>query len=327
MKYAFSKTILAIATSVALLCGACGCASSGSRQDGEQTEKDCLTITATLFPQYSLACAVVGDLADVSQLLPPGTESHSFDPSMSDLMKLNESDLLIYTGDDMEKWASSFIAAADKELVVLNVSDGITLLSTKEEHTHDENEHDPHETHSHTDRNVDPHIWTSPKNAAHIARSICDTVCALDPENQEAYQRNTETLLEELSDLDAEFQTLADTADGKTLYFGGKFSLLYFVKEYGFSYVSLYDSCSESSEPSVRKMSEMIDAMKQEHAKVIFYPELTEPKAAQTIAESTDATPLLFHSCHNVSDREFSEGETYLSLMRKNLQNLREALS
>lgn len=324
MKSSFLKRITAFGLTFALACAFCGCASREQREDKERADGDRLTITATLFPQYSFACAIVGEFADVSQLLPPGTDSHSFDPSMSDLMKLNEADLLIYTGDDMEKWASSFVSAASESVTILNVSEGIALLEYG--HDYEEHQHEPHDA-SHNRQWADPHIWTSPKNASHIAQTICDAVCALDPENQEAYTQNTKALLEELAALDADFQALADSADGKTLYFGGEFSLLYFVTEYGFSYESLYDSCSESAEPSVRKMSEMIDAMNREHAKVIFYPELTEPKAAQTIAESTEASPRLFHSCHNVSAQDFADGETYLSLMRKNLENLREAVS
>lgn len=295
----------------------------GCSEKEEPSDDGKIRVVATLFPQYSFASEIAGDRADVTLLLPPGTDSHSFDPSMSELLKIKNADLFLYTGDEMETWAAAFIKAAGDGMTAVDLSEGIPLLSAahEEEHGH---EHEREHGHAH---NVDPHIFTSPANALHMARAIRDALCALDPDGKEGYEQRAKTLCDTLSSLDTEFRALSREAEGKTLYFGGEFSLLYFVREYGFSYMSLYDTCSEGAEPSVRRMKEIIDAMKKDGAKVIFYPELCDPKAAQSIAECTGAKPLLFHSGHNLSAKDFRGGVTFTDLMQNNLHNLREALS
>lgn len=295
----------------------------GCSEKKNTTEKEGIKVVATLFPQYSLAKEIAKDRADVVLLLPPGVDSHSFDPSMSELLKIKNADLFLYTGDAMESWAAAFIKAADESMTAVDLSEGIELLST---HDGDDEEHEEHEHHGHG-HNVDPHIFTSPANALHMAHAICDALCEKDPAGAAYYTENAKGLYDALSALDADARALAKQAKGKTLYFGGEFSLLYFVREYGFSYMSLYDTCSEGAEPSVRRMKEIIDAMKKDGAKVIFYPELCDMRAAKSIAECTGAAPLLFHSCHNLSAKDFREGKTYVGLMQSNLQNLREALS
>lgn len=300
-----------------------GCSES---EKESATEKEGIKVVATLFPQYSLAKEIAKDRADVVLLLPPGVDSHSFDPSMSELLKMKNADLFLYTGDAMESWAAAFIKAADENMTAVDLSEGIELLSA---HDGDDEEHEEHEEHEHHGHghNVDPHIFTSPVNALHMTRTICDALCEKDPANAAYYAENAKGLYDALSALDADARALAEQAKDKTLYFGGEFSLLYFVREYGFSYMSLYDTCSEGAEPSVRRMKEIIDAMKKDGAKVIFYPELCDMRAAKSIAECTGATPLLFHSCHNLSAKDFRDGKTYVGLMENNLQNLREALS
>ena len=200
-----------------------GCTSAEKKRADDGKFK----IVATLFPQYSFAKEIVGDRAEVELLLPPGTDSHAFDPSMSELLKIQDADLFLYTGEKMETWASSFIKAADESMTVVDLSEGIELLSPSDgEAEHHDHDHGHGHEHEH---NVDPHIFTSPVNAVHMARTICDALIQLDPSGKEIYIANTETLCALLLSLDKKFRELAAESKGKTLYFGGKFSLLYFV--------------------------------------------------------------------------------------------------
>ncbi len=293
---------------------------------GEQIPQDDgkIKVVATLFPQYDFARTIAGDTADVSLLLPPGTESHSFDPSMSDIIKAADADIFIYTGEHMEHWAKSFLSVLDDECLVIDVSEGITLSSPKstEIHVHDGKEHDGHDHGT----NVDPHIWTSPRNAISIVEKVCTALCEKDADNSSHYLQNKEAYISKLQELDGDFRDMAEKSDERSLFFGGKFAFHYLMSEYGFSYVSLYDSCSESAEPGAKKIEEMIRLMNDTDAKCVFYPELSEPKAAITLSENTGAVPVLLHSCHNLSKEEFDQGGTYLSLMRQNFEKIKEAL-
>lgn len=275
-----------------------------------------ISITTTLFPQYDFAKAIAGDKADVTMILPLGSESHNYEPSPNDVIAIDSSDMFIYTGDYMEGWVSNIVESLHDTMVV-DVSENITLDKVEEDHDDDEHHHE-HE--------YDPHIWTSPKNAIIIVDNITNALCELDPDDSEYYRTNAEDYILKLKLLDEEFQSVVDSGNTNKIFFGGKFALYYLARDYGLEYVSAYDSCSDETEPSAKAVAEIITEMKRQHIPVIFYEELTNPTVAETIADETGATPLLFHSCHNLSKEEFDDGATYLSLMEQNVKNLQIAL-
>ena len=305
-----------------------------------------LNIVTTLFPQYDFARQIVGDKGTVEILLSPGIEAHSYDPTPADIIKINESDLFIYTGENMEVWAADIINSLENEVNILNVSEGIELIKSEDEHSHEEvSEEENHNEESHEDNHTedthieelgedehshnhvyDPHIWTSPVIAKQMVNNILEEIVKEDPENEAYYRENAEKYIEQLDELDSEFRTLADEADIKTIYFADKFAMYYFVEEYGFSYVSAYDSCSAETEPSAKLVAQMVDEVKENEVKAIYYAELSNHKAADTISKETNADKLLLHSCHNVSKDEFNKGVTYVSLMKQNLENLKVGL-
>lgn len=280
-----------------------------------------ISITTTLFPQYDFAKAIAGDKADVKMILPLGSESHNYEPSPSDIIDIDSSDMFIYTGDYMEGWVSNILGNLTDTMIV-DVSKNITLdkVDDEDEHDHDND----HENEHHHD--YDPHIWTSPKNAMVIVDNITDALCDLDIQNAEYYKSNAQEYKLKLQHLDEEFQQVVHNGNTNKIFFGGKFALYYLARDYGLQYVSAYDSCSDETEPSAKAVASIISQMKEQHIPVIFYEELTNPTVAQTIANETGATPLLFHSCHNVSKEDFDNGVTYLSLMEQNVKNLKLAL-
>ena len=196
----------------------------------------------------------------------------------------------------------------------VDLSQGVALLA--EEHEE--------EGHAHP---FDPHIWTSPVNAMIMARTVVSALCEADPEGAEAYRANGERYLAELESLDDEIRTIVSQAKRRELVFGGRFAFHYFTAEYGLTAYSAYDSCSEETEPSAKAVSEVIGRVREDHLPVVYYEELTEPKVARSSAQETGAKLLLLHSCHNLSKDELAAGESYLSLMKQNAQNLREGLN
>lgn len=273
-------------------------------------------IIATLFPQYDFARAIVGDTADVTLLISPGTETHSFDPSARDMVKIRECDAVLYTGDESEPWVPSLLKGNDGNFAVIDVSDGIELI--------DLDDHDDEHTHHH---NTDPHIWTSPVNAIKMIENICSALCELYPEYSEVYRQNAESYTDELIELDSDIRTVIDSAKRREIVCGGEFALLYFVTEYGLRYTAAYDSCGGESEPSPRRVAQIIDKINEDNIPVIYCKELSNTSVADTIAADTGAESLLLHSCHNVTRDEFENGATYISLMRQNLENLRKGLN
>ena len=283
-------------------------------------------IVATLFPQYDFARQIGGDKVNVSLLLTPGTETHTYEPTPQDLIRINDSDLFVYTGKYMEPWAERIVGSIDSDTKILDASKNINLIHSEEDE-HDENEEDEHhyeEEHHHHE--FDPHIWLDPQNAIVMVNNITEELCSLDKENEEYYRANSERIIAEINELDKDIEDTIKNSNKNKIAFGGTFAYAYFINKYKLEYVTAYDSCGESSEPSVAKVKEVIDYMKKNDIKVVFYQEASSGRIADSIAKETGAKKLVFHTIHNATQEEIDNGETYISLMKKNLENLKQAL-
>lgn len=299
-----------------------GCA---EREDSESG----ITLVATLFPVYDFARTLAaGTETSVVLLLPPGMESHSYEPSPKDIIAIAEADVFAYTGEYMEKWAHKILSGLDGtrstkagfetagSLLIADCSEGIPL---------DEVIH-VHEGEGHSHGNYDPHVWTDPTAAAKMAETLAEALIAADAGNAETYRSNLAAYKEELALLDAAFFELTEQAVRRDICFGGRFAMHYFAKRYGLNCISAYDSCSAETEPSAKAVAAITDAITEGGIGVIYYEELADPKVARAIADETGADMLLLHSCHNLSKEDLDAGKTYLSLMYDNLENLKAGL-
>lgn len=270
-----------------------------------------LVITATLFPQYDFAKAIAGGKAEVTLLLPPGTESHSFDPKPGDILRIQNADLFLYTGDDMEPWAKSITESINNDAVkIVDCSTNIELL--------DSGDHD---------HGADPHIWLNPANAVKIVDTILDAMIEKDPENSAFYTENAENYKKKLEILDEDIEKSISGAKRNTIVFGGRFAYIYFLEHYNLGYITAYDSCASNAEPSAARIARVIDYINENSVPCIYYEELSDPKVARSIAEQTGIEYLQFSTAHNVTKEEFQNGTGFLEIMYENLENLKKGLN
>ena len=198
-------------------------------------------------------------------------------------------------------------------------------------HDHEETDHDGHGVpggdSSHEEHEeADEHVWTSPRNAAQITAKTAEEMCALDPARALYFDQNAKAYEAEIMAVDREFWEIADAAERTTIVFGDRFPIRYFAEEYGLSYYAAFPGCSAQSEPSAATLVFLIEKVQEERIPVVFSIEFSSGNIARAICESTGAAQRTFHSCHNVTRDEFERGETYVSLMRGNLDAVREAL-
>ena len=331
-----------------------GCNAPLEEVEETETEANKLRVVTTLFPQYDFVRQIAGNKVEVSKLLPPGVDVHSYEPTPADIISLNEADLFIYTGAEMEPWAHRLIESVDEDINVLDVSINVPLIpwgdashthvheEEDHEHNHEEEGHDHnHEEegheHNHDEENhdhnhdeecdhdhvYDPHIWTSPINAMIMVNNILEMLIELDPENETYYRENAEAYLLELEILDSDFREVVENAERNTIFHAGRFAVHYLMYEYGINYVA----APLETEPSVALVAQMITEIREENIPAIFHEELVTPRIAQMISEETGAKMLLLHSVHNVSNEELTNGVTYLDLMNQNVENLRLGLN
>ncbi len=287
------------------------------------TEK--IKIITTLFPQYDFVKEIGKDKVAVSLLLPPGVEAHAYEPKPSDLAKINDAQMFVYTGEFMEPWAHDIIESTDKKVKVVNVSIGIKMMK---ENTHEEgheNETENNDNHHHPD-GVDPHIWLDFENAKIMTENITKALVEVDPQNTEYYQNNFKLYQNKLNELDNEYKNSLSNCRSKKIIYGGHYAFGYLTKRYGFEYVSA-QGFSPDSEPSAKDMISLVKQIKENNINYIFYEELTSPKIAETLAKETNTKLLLLNGAHNIAKENYEKNVSYISIMKENLYNLKIGLN
>jgi zinc transport system substrate-binding protein len=311
MKISRSLMLTALALSSAVLAFLC------SAYPALCAEREKLKIIATIFPQYDFTRQIAGNRADVQLLLPPGAESHTYEPSPSDIIRISKADMFIYTGRQMEHWADRVISSIKGgKIITVDVSKGIKLIRHEDEEHEAENDH----------HLLDPHIWTDPNNALVMADNILSALCAASPEDAAYFRKNAKKFKEELKKLDKGFREAVSSGSRKKIVFGGRNAFVYFLRRYELESISVTDFCSTQADPGVKRIAEIIKTVRKEKIPVVYYGEMVPPKTAKTISEETGTRLLPLNSCHNLSAEDLRKGKTYLSIMRENLSNIKEGL-
>ncbi len=284
-------------------------------------------IVAAVFPAYDFARSAAGELADVTLLLPPGAESHSYEPTPADILRVQRCDLFIYLGGESDAWVDTILSAIEPRGDVLRMMDCVDLLEEETvEGMQGGHGHDHEEDHDHLGEvlSMDEHVWTAPRNAAAVTRIIGQRLALLDPENGEAYAAGAEAYALELEELDRDFTAFFDTLPDRTIVFGDRFPLLYFAEAYDLDYYAAFPGCGAQTEPSAATVAFLTKKVREEGLPAVWYIEFSNHLVADGIAEAAGVETAQFHTCHNVSRADLEAGATYLSLMRANLEALRE---
>ena len=296
-----------------------------------------LQIVAAVFPAYDFARAAAGEQADVTLLLPPGVESHSYEPTPADILRVQRCDLFIYLGGESDAWVETILSAIDMEGTALRMVDCVDLLEEQERegmqslpghshnHEHEDHDHDQESQGLGVVTGMDEHVWTAPENAAAITRIIGGTLAGLDPEHGEAYRTAAEAYAAEIDRLDAKFSAFFDGLDDRTIIFGDRFPLLYFAEAYDLDYYVAFPGCGAQTEPSAATVAFLTEKGREKGLSTVWYLEFSNHLVADSIAEAAGAGTAMFHTCHNVSKAELEAGATYVSLMEGNLQTLKAA--
>ena len=294
---------------------------------GDPDDTRHIEVISTVFASYDFARQIAGPYANVRMLVPPGAEIHSFEPTPQDMMDIAACDLLIYIGGESDGWVEALLASIDgTDIQTLRLMDCVELLDEDasvlagrdlvEEGNREADEHNEY----------DEHVWTSIRNAKLITLAIAKSLKAMDPLHSQDYDASAAAYLEQLDGLDAGFKEVLGQARRSTLVFGDRFPFYYFTEEYGLHSYAAFPGCSTATEPSAQTVASLIDIVRAEGIPVVFYLELSDHRLADVIAQETEAQALLLHSCHNISRLDYENGETYVSLMEKNIENLRVAL-
>ena len=312
-----ARLLLAVAAAVlaALLAlGLAGCGAQGA--GGSQGETGSASsgadgkvkVVTSFYVMEDFAEKVGGDNVEVVNLVPAGTEPHDWEPSATDMQKIQDSDLLVYNGAGMEHWVDDTLSSlGDKAPASVAASDGIELRGGDE----------PGET--------DPHVWLDPKLAKVELANIKDALVKADPDHKDDYEANYEKYAAEFDQLDQEFAEKLSAAPNKTIVVSHE-AFGYLADAYGLTQVAITGMDAEG-EPDAQTMAQIIDQVKASGVKYIFSEDLVSPKVAQQIADATGAECVVLNPLEGLTDEQIAAGDDYVSVMESNLDELVKALS
>jgi len=286
--------------------------SSGPRAASLAKHK--VKVVTTLFPLYDMARSVGAEQAEVTLLLPPGAEAHSFEPKPSDIVKVGEADVFVYTGKFMEPWAAGVVEAAGSgHLIIVDASRSTKMIPGV---FHDVDE---------PAGSLDPHIWLDFDNAKQMVANITEALERADSANRALYQRRAGDYSHELTVLDSAYRTALVTCKDREIVYGGHYAFGYMAARYGLRYLAA-QGVSPDAEPTAQDLAKLVEQVRKDKVKYVFYEELTSPKIAQTIAGETNAKLLLLNAAHNVTKDQFEQGLTFFDILRADLANLKIGL-
>jgi len=325
-----------VVVSVALLIlvlGITGCSPNTAAKNSDNPEK--ISIVTTIFPVYDFARAIAGDQAELTMLVKPAAEVHSYDPSPADIIKIQEADVFIYIGGENDAWVSTILESMDtsnKSIIRLMdavkpvVEETVEGMEAEEEPVAAESTPTESEPVA-AEIEYDEHIWTSPKNAILMVNEIAAALAKVDAQNADTYANNAAEYTAQIQVVDDEIAGIVAASPNKLLVFGDRFPFRYFVDEFGLEYKAAFPGCSTDTEASAGTLAYLMNTIQEKNIKYVYYLELSNQNIARAISEQTGAQLLLLHSAHNVTKDDFETGVTYVSIMQQNAENLRKGLA
>lgn len=317
------KGLLLIGTVIlSVLLTACG-----GQEKKEASSNDKIQVMTTFYPMYEFTKQVVGNKGEVELLIPAGTEPHDFEPSAKDLAKISDADVFVYNSPELETWTDNLTDTIDtKKTEIIQASKNITLMDGAEhdhEEAHDDHDAKEHEEDGH-DHDLDPHVWLDPVLAIKEVETIRDQLSKKYPEDQATFEKNAASYIDELKTLDEDYQAGFKAAKNKT-FVTQHAAFGYLAKQYGLTQEAIA-GISPDQEPSPSRLSELKHYVDDHQVKVIYFEENASSKVAETLSKETGVKLKVLNPLESLTEKQIKNGEDYVSVMRENLDALKESI-
>lgn len=243
-----------------------------------------LPVMVSVAPQKYVLEKLAGPLVEISVMVAPGADAHTFEPKPSQMAQAAKSKLYFAQGVEFEHTWLPKLAKTNPGMTVVNTLEGIELMPMEEHH--DDHGHDKHVKDKHEELEMDPHTWTAPSLMKRQAETMAHALGKADPENAQVYNSNLKAFSDELAVLDSQIRALLQGVPAGSEFIVFHPAWAYFAREYGLKEVAIE---SGGKEPSPRKLKELIKHAKETKAKAIFVQPQFSRKTAQTLADAIGA--------------------------------------
>jgi ABC-type Zn uptake system ZnuABC Zn-binding protein ZnuA len=278
-----------------------------------------LEVVATFSVLGDFVHQVGGDKVDLSTIVPPGGDAHTFDPKPDQVAQVAQADLIFEIGVGFEPWLDDLYNASGSSAKRVAVTDGMNLIAADHEAGVSDAKPGIH----------DPHVWHDVNNAIMIVQTIEKGLSAKDPANAATYQANAKAYLAQLAQLNAWVkQEVAKIPPDQRKLVTSHDTFAYFARAYGFQIIgTAFGSLStEQGEPSAKDVANLIKEIKAAHVPAIFAENVSNPKLMQQIADEAGVKlgPDLYTDALGPPG---SSGDTYLKMMHYNVSAIVTALT
>lgn len=277
-------------------------------------ENSQLKIVATTTFIGDVVRQIAGEIPQVTVLLAPGQNPHSYQPAPQDMVKISQADVIFINGLDLEGFLPVLLDGSGTEAELVVVSDGIQLQELPGQVDSDLANQEDEEDHDH-ENGIDPHVWFNPNNLIVWSENIIQALSDLDPEHASDYLANGVAYQEELIALDKWIREEVDRIpESNRKLVTDHISLRYFAEEYGFTQIgAVIPALTTEAETSGQELAGLIDTIRDNQVKAIFVGIDFDPTLSQRVSEETgvDLIHIYFGS--------LTDGEpagTYLDFMR-----------
>ena len=317
------KIILIILAVLIVACVGFAIIKSG---DNKNKDNNKLQVVASNFASYDFLRAIIGENENVELtfLIGPGKDAHSYDPTAGDLITIQNADLFVYVGGEMEKWSDKVLNSLEtNNTKIICIADFVkTIEEQKVDGAEEEDEEEDEEG------SFDEHIWTSPENAIKMVNALEKAMEEIDNKNASKYKENASKYIAQIEEIDSKIKEIVNNKVRDRLIFADKMPMQYFINYYNLKVSAAFSGCSTETEPSASTIAYLENKVKEEKIPVVLYIELNNGKVAKTIADDLGegVEAMQIQALHNVSLDDFKNGETWVSLMLRNIEVLKKAL-
>jgi zinc transport system substrate-binding protein len=268
-----------------------------------------LQIAASFYPMYFFASQIGGDKADVMSITPAAAEPHDYEPTTQDVVRINQSNMLVLNGGKLEPWGDKIKDQLQgTSTLIVTAGNGLANKQLTEN----------------GQTIQDPHIWLDPVLAKKEVAVIEKGFEKIDPADKAYFQANAKKLESDLDQLNAEYKAGLSSCKMKD-FVTSHAAFGYLAATYGINQVAI-SGVSPDEEPSSQKLAEVANLVKQKDIKIIFFESLISPKLSETIANETGAKTMVLDPIEGITSNDLKAGHTYLTVMRDNLSALQTAL-
>ncbi|QKE71935.1 zinc ABC transporter substrate-binding protein [Arthrobacter citreus] len=304
-----------LAITTLLLAGTILSACNKDTKQQSTKDKNKLTIYTTIYPLQDFAEKIGGKYVDVHSIYPTGVDTHDFEPTSKQIVKIANSDLFVYNGAGMEAFADKIKdALKNNNVASLEASKNIELIKSNEEEVHEEDQHD-----------VDPHVWLDPSRAKIEAENIKDELIKLMPKNKEYFEANYDKIDGQFDELDSELRNLVLHSKRKDIVVSHA-AYGYLEQHYGIKQIPI-TGLSPSQEPSQKELKNVVDFVNKHHVKYILFETFATPKVASVVKDETHAEILRLNHLATISEDDVKNHKDYFDLMQENVDTLDKALN